>query len=348
MITFVVINSIFFQWFSHYKSSEAEEDFAAENLEHSATRPDVVFCGSSTIQFPLADLDLTQGNLEEYDAIEHYCRVTCVEKLLSKKLKRSVQANIIASMGFMVSDDFFLVNNYLKNNHAPPLLVVMVAPRDFYDANFESPAAGIAFRKLSDWSRMLEFCGTYLSSPVDYIDYLVGRSIFVFSIRGKIQEKAQKFASTHWYHLQDKLGIAVQKQSPTEKSLKEYRTRYRQISFSAMDRQFVFLDKLLKLCKERKIKTILVNAPLTEANIGLLPSRLYQSYCEKLASFGMAGAWKYVDLSKSRRFALADFTDTVHLNEHGAEKLIDLLLPDMYSAIDQSELDSKHSWATVE
>ncbi|HEY9718816.1 MAG TPA: DUF1574 family protein, partial [Trichormus sp.] len=264
-------------------------------------------------------------------------RVEYVEQALTPLIGRHPQVNNVSYMGFMVSDDCFIVDNYLKEQKCPKAVVLLVAPRDFYDVGFESPAAGIAFRKLADFSHFADFCGIYLKRPGDYIDFAGERLIVTFALRSKIQDKVHDWVLPKWWEFQSKL-IPIQSQtdkpeSRLAKSIREYGHRYQGITFDAMNKQFVFLEELLDLCNKRHIKTIVVNAPLTQQNIKLLPPGLYAQYCERLRDIVSDKHASCLDLSNSTGYTMKDFSDGVHLNAFGARKLVNQLLPEMAQAV---------------
>ncbi|HEY9679234.1 MAG TPA: D-alanyl-lipoteichoic acid biosynthesis protein DltD [Drouetiella sp.] len=340
-VLFLAANSAASLLFSKYKQDQIREDFAAESIRHSSRRPDVVFAGSSTVLLPMYQLDFaTYGRVP---SIEQYTRIHFVEDALKQASGRNFQVNNISFLGFMISDDLFVIKQYLSGEHAPKTLVMMVAPRDFCDSLFESPAAGIAFRKMSDWSNTLDFCGTYLTQPTDYIDFLLGKTVFTYAMRAKIQEKLHDYVAQK----QDESPVSqlstvdmnLSAQGVKEKwakSVREYTTRYRNISFEKMQKQFVFMNRLLTTCKERDIHVVLVNAPLTERNLEMLPEGLYEQYNTKLASEAKQFDCKFIDLSHAKNFGDQDFSDTVHLNELGAKKVLEAVIPDVNQCLNAS------------
>lgn len=331
-VLFLLLNVIAGALFAKYKEGK-DEDFAAEAIKSSPTKPDVVFAGSSTVLYPLYLLDLVTSGSQP--ALEHYSRIHFAENTLSKIAGRKVQVNNTSFLGFMISDDLFVIKNYLQGPKAPEAVVMMVAPRDFCDNLFESPAAGIAFRKLSSWSNTAEFCGTYLTQPNDYIDFLLGKGVFVYAMRAKIQDKLyDHFNPQDTDNKQTFIADSAQTlDQKWAKSIREYTTRYKNISFEKMQKQFVFLNRLLDTCKERNIRVVLINSPLTARSLQMLPDRLYDSYCKKLADTAKASSCTYFDFSHSKEFTNDDFCDIVHLNEDGAQKVFNAILPELRQAI---------------
>lgn len=333
-LLFLVVNSIAACWFFNYKA-EVHDDFAAESLQRSSTKPNVVFAGSSTVLFPLYQLDGTlYGNSGNLPPWQEYTRVRFAEEILGRKTGHKIQVNNISFLGFMISDDLFVVRNYLVGTSTPQTLVLMVAPRDFCDSLFESPASGIAFRKLANWSNISELCGTYLTQPNDYIDFALGKGVFTYSIRAKVQDKLHDYVATHWQTSQSADKDATdQSQEKWQRSIREYSTRYRNISFEKMQKQFLFLERLIATCHQRNIQVVLVNAPLTTRSLSLLPVGLYDSYCQRLKQVAQSNTCHYFDLSHDQRFTDDDFMDIVHLNSSGAKKMFSNILPSLTDSI---------------
>lgn len=331
--SFLIVNCLAAVWFLKYKA-EVHDDFAAESLQKSPTRPDVVFAGSSTVLFPLYQLDGSlYGNSGDLQPWQQYTRVRFAEEALTRKTGRKIQVNNVSFLGFMISDDLFVVRNYLAGEKSPQTLVLMVAPRDFFDSLFESPASGIAFRKLANWSNLSELCGTYLTQPNDYIDFALAKGVFTYSIRAKVQDKLHDFVALRWQTIMPRNSSKVESDEKWERSVREYSTRYKNISFAKMQKQFSFLERLLKTCHERNIQIVLINAPLTSRGLALLPEGLYNSYCERLKQVAESNTCHYFDLSHDQRFSDNDFMDIVHLNHFGAKKMFSDILPTLTSSI---------------
>jgi hypothetical protein len=89
--------------------------------------------------------------------------------------------------------------------------------------------------------------------------------------------------------------------------------------------QSTFLDKLLTVAGERKIKPILLNMPLTPENLALMPPGAYERYLDCLRTMANTHNVPLVDLNGDPRFAHSDFYDTAHMNATGGRKLLDAI-----------------------
>ena len=108
----------------------------------------------------------------------------------------------------------------------------------------------------------------------------------------------------------------------------EYRKRYRNIANRDLGLQMHFLQKLLNVCRQRGIKVVLVNMPLSSTNRSLLPPGFYDSYRKSVAGIAAGPSVTFVDLGDSQDFQDIDFWDTASLNFLGGRKLLtDTLKP---------------------
>ncbi|MGH9552168.1 MAG: hypothetical protein ACRD3W_22465, partial [Terriglobales bacterium] len=111
-------------------------------------------------------------------------------------------------------------------------------------------------------------------------------------------------------------------------SLKEYRIRYSGINENEIALQGNFLDNLLTLCQQRRIKLILVNMPLTSENRALLPRGFYDRYRDTIETIVRRHSHvQYADIGSDKGYTRSEFYDSAHLNERGGYKLLTQLLP---------------------
>jgi hypothetical protein len=122
-------------------------------------------------------------------------------------------------------------------------------------------------------------------------------------------------------------GDGLDRKKLEDNSLAEYRARYHSISIASMSRQMQFAQRLIELCKQRSIKLIVVNMPLSSKNKALLPGDTYREYCSAINSLFNSADVRYLDLSDAAEFQHTDFDDTVHLNASGGAKLFHKILP---------------------
>jgi hypothetical protein len=108
--------------------------------------------------------------------------------------------------------------------------------------------------------------------------------------------------------------------SPTkhfEDNTAEYRQRYTPFRPRVFSTQSNYLDRFLKLTKDRGIKVVLVNMPITNENLKLLPPGVYDNYLNQVKHAATTSSASFIDLNKQGIFPAAEFADTVHLNGRG-------------------------------
>src|SRR5205814_1394981 len=71
-------------------------------------------------------------------------------------------------------------------------------------------------------------------------------------------------------------------------SLEEYQRRYRNIEGKNLEIQMGFLSRLLATCKERQIKLIVMNMPLSADNRKLLPEGFYLRFSDRVREMTVA------------------------------------------------------------
>jgi hypothetical protein len=97
----------------------------------------------------------------------------------------------------------------------------------------------------------------------------------------------------------------------------EYRQRYTPFRPRVLATQLNYLERFLKLTKDSGIKVLLVNMPITQANIKLLPAGVYDNYLNQVKHAATTGSASFLDLNTQGVFPASEFADTVHLNGLG-------------------------------
>jgi hypothetical protein len=72
--------------------------------------------------------------------------------------------------------------------------------------------------------------------------------------------------------------------------------------------------------------------PLTQENKALIPSQVYNSFNQRLASVAASNKQIFANFNGTA-FDTSDFLDSAHLNAKGANKLVGLLGPQIDSAL---------------
>jgi hypothetical protein len=107
---------------------------------------------------------------------------------------------------------------------------------------------------------------------------------------------------------------------PWQDNTREYKKRFAHKNEAVFKSEQAFLDDLLAYNSSLGIETIIVNMPLTESNMKLMPKGSYDKYKAMLVALKNRGV-SVLDLNDSS-FDLSCFRDTVHMNGRGGAKLL--------------------------
>ncbi len=302
-------------------------------VQSPSMQPDVVLLGSSLMMYPFwaADAD---GNPNLPDIFHHHR-----SHLLEKGLKDVVASPVVLNMsvfGSMASDAYIYVKEILQGEKKPELVVLGVAPRDFYDSDLPSPMSTFTFERMVNLSNLGQYADLYLPTFENKADFLLSHTFFMYGRRWRLQKETDKVINKLYLKaLPNSQAVPASKTQAAgfmlsgtlderwKSSKDEYARRYKGISLEHMSLQLSFLKSLLALANERNIKVLLVNMPLAEDNRSLLPSGFYDAYDKELAGIAAQGKAAYLNLGCSPSFVRQDYWDTAHLNHFGGRKLVD-------------------------
>lgn len=318
---------------------------AAEYRRDSA--PDVVLLGSSVMVSPLLQAEAMR--LQAPIKRMHHRQSQEMAQALSAAGLGDCRVFNFAVAGCMASDAFWITKNVLLANakEKPRAIVYGVAPRDIQDNIMQQtgiPATESfqCFATVDDalhvkntigmnWTKRLELIFGRVSSFWRSRSDLVGLA----NLRGK-----KLLESTlPWVAFEKRLangsvkvkrggmlreeargepmvvpGYALEHIS-TELTDQEYRHRYNPLSPRMNQLQLGYLEKLIALCRKRRVTLIIVNMPLSEHNHKLMPPTLYPLFVQSVASACRQGQAEFVDLGTTSRYTSDDnFVDGVHLS----------------------------------
>lgn len=111
----------------------------------------------------------------------------------------------------------------------------------------------------------------------------------------------------------------------------EYKNRYLPINRKKWSAEAACLRQIVGYCASRKIPLVVVNMPLTERNLNILPADFKAEYEQTIKAILKPepgnSSLVFVDLRTDKRFVQNDFRDTVHMRSTGGAKLVDLIGP---------------------
>jgi hypothetical protein len=297
----------------------------------ASEQPDVVLLGSSLIMSPVWTADFHRyGHVGDF--YRHH-RSYQLEKKLEADGGQPTKVFSFAVPGAMVSDMDLIVDKVLTGAKKPSLVVYGVAPRDFMDDLAGGETKTATFSRLGEVSDLSK--QNFAASTTDEkLELVFNRACYLFGKRTRYQAKTddyfRKLAHTAAAQNQDQFATATNlnvcplfqpKPVLWQKSLDEYRMRYQRFNQTQFKKQELFLQDMISTCDKNGIRILLVNMPLTETNIKLMPDGLYDKYRSMLRDISAKNNVSLLDLTK-QKYKDDYFYDTVHLNDAGAEPFL--------------------------
>ncbi len=289
--------------------------------------------GSSVVSLPLWKCDATLAKPGDKPNLQ---RSFWLERYLTEKNALKDQVLNASLSGAFVSDQFLIVDKLCEGKHKPSLLIYGMVPRDFMDSRLSGFSRTPIFDLLVGAADVFRLSDLLFGNFQEKADFLLAKTVYLFDHRGTFQHKLLARMNIIVASLLDKDATTVsdasekfdpknpmaffKREAVWARSVKEYQYRYRYFNVTQFEKQKEFLNALISLCQQRDIELVLVNMPLTQANIDLMPKDLYKQYHEFLAKAAADRNVSYIDLQG--KFPDEEFFDTAHLNDSGGGKLL--------------------------
>jgi hypothetical protein len=317
------------------KGATAQACASAIQQFNQAPQPQqVVLMGSSVVMAPVWSTDAKRftGVADVY----HHHRSLELSKLLSDRGNKEQSVFAFALPGLMISDGYLLSHRLLVGARQPNLLVYGLAPRDFMDDLLTGETRTVAFQQLMRLEDIPQLGSLYLSSWQEKLDFTLNSIIYLYGKRWRYQDKALALVRKILAPLnpvkvtegssssagEQQFLLVEDRKQVWQKSIGEYRARYKHFDSAQFSKQERFLETLLAEARSRGLAVALVNMPLTPDNLSLMPPGLYQTYNQTIHRLAGKYGCSLLDLQSAGSFRDADFYDTVHLNENGGEKCL--------------------------
>lgn len=315
-------------------------DITLKDYRALPKKPDVALLGSSIVMYPFWAMDFNNDKQNTGDIFHHH-RSYSLEKALNAGDKK-YEVFSLAIFGQMASDVYIFANELFKPNETPKVAVWGIAPRDFYDAELASPMNTITFQRMVGLDNLGPYLEQYLPTFQQKLDFVLSKGVYLYGQRWYAQKEIRKgfnkayngiFGVTETeYKPQQGFNVQHQGALPDPKflwdlSVKEYKSRYRNIDTEKLATQMSFSKKLISMCKEKGIKLIVVNMPLSDSNRGIMPEGFYNAYIQEIKALALAGGADFVDVGADPQFNRMDYWDTAHMNHSGGYKLVEKLAP---------------------
>lgn len=328
-------------------------------------KPNVVFLGSSLMLVPLDGIDADYLD-RRVDGSQHHHSAYFEDKF-KEKTGINTRTFTFALPGEMPSDAYLIVNNMLKGEKKPDVIVYGVGPRDFLDNMLPSPSATDPFRFLSRFGDISPVADRVMPEWQDRLDFELGKACYFYGKRVDLVNNAAKAATavintvlplpanTKAASFDDRRLLmpdfrpceVLQGQAyfrPVKgdqrgnfvDNLDEYKKRYKKMKWETYISQMRFFADTIDTANARGIKFVVVTMPITGLNRSLLSNIAWDAYRSGVIGMAKAKGATVIDFSESPEFSQDDFGDTVHLHSHGGKRFFDLLMDRL--ALEQSLL----------
>ncbi len=126
---------------------------------------------------------------------------------------------------------------------------------------------------------------------------------------------------------------------PWQDNSREYKKRFKSANQSMFKIQTEYFRRMISQLKSEGVEVLLVNMPLTPANMALMPQGSYDQYLSLLKQTVVEQGCGLLDLNDGKTFVASNFKDPVHMNGSGGKILIDQIAENL----NQSKLVGRKS-----
>ena len=331
--------------------------YTVDNFKKLKTRPDVLLIGSSLMCRISNEGEATYLNQALNANTHHRCQH--MEDLLTKTIGRKVLTSSLSVPGMNASDASVVFSELVKGDKVPDVIVYGIAPRDFLDNSLELPASTSLFQLMEKFGQLQDVGNLARLTRTDRVRFAANNWLRRFiPLYGKQTELSIAFRRSAKNDLAqmlpppavcelpafDKLSkrelhllpedndafFHVPPYDAAQRSTEDlkncYLMCYNPYRPGLYKPQMKFLDRFLRIAKDRNIQVILVNMPLRQDSFTLMPQNFHNMYMQDAQQIATANGAQFVDLQNSG-FVDADYDDQVHLTGRGASKFVEILTP---------------------
>ena len=315
--------------------------------------------GSSLMMSALHGGDAVYLNKPQNVTLHHKSQL--FKDLVEKRSGKSDNNFAFALGGEMVSDAYILFKGMLEQGQGcrPEKLIYGIAPRDFMDHALPSVTSTEIYRYMRRVTDLAEIEKQARTSPTEKLELWLSKLSYIYQHREEflyLQSRYAKFICRKLLgagdldlvhapmHIRKQAFLELPEDSapnevivtppvgpePYVDNSSEYRNRYRKYREYQFAEQLGYLEKLLKLAKANNTEVILVNMPLTQANMNLMPSGFYQNYYNRVENLAKLNGARLLDLNDQKLFPIEYFGDGVHMNTRGGKRFFEVLVDKLF------------------
>ncbi|MBS1956105.1 MAG: hypothetical protein JST89_18115 [Cyanobacteria bacterium SZAS-4] len=331
-------------------------------FRESKTQPDIGLLGSSLVAVASVQAAAI-AKKEPVDRLTHRGS-EYFDQALYANLGMKANTACLALGGAMASDAYLLTKHVLNGASAPRAIIYGISPRDFQDNMMFGVETSEAFKlfyqpeDLPDiWRLPRVTPDTKLALTFASISPLWdNRTALSSQIATTALKPVHQFFRTRPQSsaappmkIDGPLAPGESVGHPSADHMKEaYLMRYNPLAPSQLRTQFGYLDRLLAMCHKRHVPILVVNMPISEANVAIMPPQLYEYYMMETQRLCRKNSVEFEDLNKAPLNQPSNFLETVHLNPQGSTIFFNALANVVgASAVAQSLSDKNPHYATV-
>lgn len=315
--------------------------------------PDVVLFGSSLMMIPstLVEADYLNADI---DAVKHQHSKFLENKLAPIAATKPVSCFNFALPGAMISDHYMITKSLFRGEKIPKVIVMGLTLRDFIDCGVDSATSTATYQFFRHYEPTDGVEHLLNITPGANIEAFYNKVLFLFDKRLELQGSAARAMKSLGNSLLSKvspkpefdttkldatasgdgdiLGNSTVTQGsfiihahlplPWKDNTREYRKRFASANERLFTNQLAFFDRFLDYARLNDIKVVVINMPLTERNMMLMPRGMYQKYFNAMNIRAHQDEIVFADLNDRNKFQISDFQDTAHMNGAGGAKLM--------------------------
>ncbi|MBP9090933.1 hypothetical protein KBI23_07880 [bacterium] len=350
--------------------SHRTRDFMA-----GAQAPDAVLFGSSLMMIPTACRDADYLNVTIDPVVHPYSQY--LQAKIAEKTGLQLKCFNFALPGGMISDHYMIVSSLFSKERKPKVAIFGLSLRDFIDSGVECAASTPAYHYFSRYKTESEIDSLLpLSMPSIFNrgQYLADKYIYLLGKRLQIQVMAGDAITMRVTELlgperrgkqgNDSVAASSTKPDtnpdaalsgtevtegmvalrpnafyPWQDNSREYKKRFKSANQSMFKIQTEYFRRMISQLKSEGVEVLLVNMPLTPANMALMPQGSYDQYLSLLKQTVVEQGCGLLDLNDGKTFVASNFKDPVHMNGSGGKILIDQIAENL----NQSKLVGRKS-----
>lgn len=307
--------------------------------------PDLALLGSSLIEVPTIEAAAIAAK-KPVDRLTHH-RCDYLEKELTPSVGYQPTVVSLAVGGEMVSDAYLLAKRLLVGDRAPRAIIYGIGPRDFQDNLMPGVDSSDTFKVLSSmddvpdlWLSRQLTPESKLALTIENLSGLWGNRTQLASytnqsmaktltplfpeMKRSISDAPKRTDVRTFIAGQIAPGQAVW-HPDDEYMLQNYLQRYNPVAPVQIETQLGYFERLIHMCKARKIPIMIANMPLGEINRKVMAPGFYEKYLADTRRICAEQNVPYVDLNVAPLASKENFLDTVHLNPTGSALMFSML-----------------------